>query len=251
MKKKKNVVLVVVGILLLVCLYFGYKGFNLFYYNVDRITTQDYDDFISQFTIKDTMTINHKNVESNDYLEYQNIKIRNDFEDFEKLEQTTGETSLKLILKDENEKTKSSFWMSVADTYVNLLKLDKSLFGTEDKRITNTDLANILEKNKINNDIELFKYLEKQKDIKNNIFTSAKEMKENYTIQFMVSVIMPQMDSITLINGDYQGYIFNLKNNMKEVSILKNGKRYVFMFLNTTYFTDEKINDLLNTIVIG
>ena len=80
MKKKKNVVLVVVGILLLVCLYFGYKGFNLFYYyNVDRITTQDYDDFISQFTIKDTMTINHKNVESNDYLEYQNIKIRNDF----------------------------------------------------------------------------------------------------------------------------------------------------------------------------
>lgn len=46
-------------------------------------------------------------------------------------------------------------------------------------------------------------------------------MKENYTIQFMVSVIMPQMDSITLINGDYQGYIFNLKNNMKEVSILK------------------------------
>ena len=234
MKKKKNVVLVVVGILLLVCLYFGYKGFNLFYYNVDRITTQDYDDFISQFTIKDTMTINHKNVESNDYLEYQNIKIRNDFKDFEKLEQTTGETSLKLILKDENEKTKSSFWMSVADTYVNLLKLDKSLFGTEDKRITNTDLANILEKNKINNDIELFKYLEKQKDIKNNIFTSAKEM-----------------DSITLINGDYQGYIFNLKNNMKEVSILKNGKRYVFMFLNTTYFTDEKINDLLNTIVIG
>ena len=141
--------------------------------------------------------------------------------------------------------------MSVADTYVNLLKLDKSLFGTEDKRITNTDLANILEKNKINNDIELFKYLEKQKDVKNNIFTSAKEMKENYTIQFMVSVIMPQMDSITLINGDYQGYIFNLKNNMKEVSILKNGKRYVFMFLNTTYFTDEKINDLLNTIVIG
>ena len=80
---------------------------------------------------------------------------------------------------------------------------------------------------------------------------TAKEMKENYTIQFMVSVIMPQMDSITLINGDYQGYIFNLKNNMKEVSILKNGKRYVFMFLNTTYFTVEKINDLLNTIVIG
>ena len=33
-------------------------------------------------------------------LEYQNIKIKNDFKDFEKLEQTTGETSLKLILKD-------------------------------------------------------------------------------------------------------------------------------------------------------
>ncbi len=251
MKKKKNIILVVVSILLLVCLYFCYKGFNLFYYNVDRITTQDYDEFISQFAIKDTITINHKNVESNDYLEYQDIKIRNDFKDFERLEQTTGETSLKLILKDENKKTKSSFWMGKTDTYVNLLKSDKSLFGTEDKKITNTDLTYILEKNKINNDIELFKYLEKQKYVKNNIFTSIKEMKENYTMQFMISIIMPQMDSITLINGDYQGYIFNLKNNMKEVSILKNGKRYVFMFLNTTYFTDKKINDLLNTIVIG
>ena len=49
----------------------------------------------------------------------------------------------------------------------------------------------------------------------------------------MVSVIMPQMDSITLINGDYQGYIFNLKNNMKEVSIFKKRKTlciYVFEY---------------------
>ena len=33
--------------------------------------------------------------------------------------------------------------------------------------------------------IELFKYLEKQKDIKNNIFTSAKEMKENYPVEMV------------------------------------------------------------------
>ena len=250
MKKKRKIILVIVGILLLICLYLGYKAFNLFYYNVDRITTQDYDAFMSQFNIKGTITIKHQNIESNDYLEYQNIKIKNDFKDFEKLEQTTGETSLKLILKAENRETKSSFWMGETDTYVALLKADKTLFGTDNKKVTNTDITSILEENKINNDIELFKYLSHQKEVKNNIFTSTKKMKENYNFQYIVSIIMPQMDSITLINGDYQGYIFNLKNNMKEASILKNGKRYVFMFLDTTYFTDEKINDLLNTVVI-
>lgn len=248
MKKKKGILIILLIIILVA--YFGYKGFNLFYYNADRITTQDYESFINQFTIKDTINIKKKSVESNDYLEYQNIKIRNDFKDFEKLGQTAGVTSLKLISKDENNKTKSSFWMGITDTYVNMLKSDKTLFGTEDKRITNTSLTKILEKNNINNDIELFKYLENQKEIKNNIFTSVKQMKENYAIQFMISVVMPQMNNITLINGDYQGYVFNLKSNMKEVSIIKDDKRYVFMFINTTYFTNDYIKDLLETIVI-
>lgn len=243
--KKKGVLIIIVSLFL----YFGYKGLNLFYYNVNRITTQDYESFVNQFSIKNTITIKHKEVQSNDYLEYQNIRIRNDFKSFRKLEPTTG-GSQKYILDDENRSIKTSFWLGTAATYTNLLKTDKTLFGTGNHRITNTDLTDILEKYNINNDIELFNYISERKNVKNNIFTSVKEMRENYTIQFMVSVIMPQMDNITLINGDLEGYIFNLKNNMKEVSIIKNNKRYVFMFINTEYFTNEYIKDLLSTVVI-
>lgn len=75
-------------------------------------------------------------------------------------------------------------------------------------------------------------------------------MKENYTINFMISIIIPEIDNITLINGDYNGYIFNMKNKTKEVNIIENDKRYVFTFINTDYFTDEYINQLIETITI-
>lgn len=249
---KKKIILIISFIIVLLVAYFGYKGFNLYYYDINGITTQDFETFVDQFSISDTITLKHKNIQDNDYFQYQNMKIRNDFKEFKELEPSTnvGDSSPKLVLKDENNNTSKAFWMGFTDTYVNLLKTDKTLFGTEDKRITNSNLTNILEKNNINNDIELFKYLSSQKNVKNNIFTSVKEMKENYAIQFMISVIMPTMDSITLINGDYEGYIFNLKNNMKEVSILKNNKRYTFIFMSKTTITNEYLTDILSTIVI-
>lgn len=248
---KKKTILIISLIIILLVAYFGYKGFNLYYYNINRIATQDFETFVDQFNISNTITLKYKDVQDNDYFEYQNIKIRNDFKEFEELETSTSVgTSPKLVLKDDNNNTTKAFWMGSTDTYVNLLKADKTLFGTEDKKITNSNLTDILEKNNINNDVELFNYISEQKYVKNNIFTSVKKMKENYAIQFMASVIMPTMDSITLIKGDYDGYMFNLKDNMKEVTILKNDKRYVFIFMSKTTLTNEYLTDILSTIVI-
>ncbi len=246
-KKIPLIISIIIGLLLV---YFSYKGLNLFYYNVDRITTQDFETFVKQFNISNTLTIKHKDLPSNDYFTYKNIKIRNDFKNYVQLSSSTQNTSPKLILKDEKTKTTKAFWMGEADTFVYMLKTDKTMFGTGDKRITSVNLKDMLEKNNIDNDIELFNYLAKQKYVKNNIFTSVKKMKEDYAIQFMISVIMPTMDSITLIDGDLTGYIFNLPNNMKEVSILKNDKRYCFVFMNKTDMTDEYLKNILSTIVI-
>lgn len=244
--KKKKTILIIIGILLLIICYFVYKGFHLFYYNVNTITTQDYETFARQFTIKDTLTLHKRKIPESEYLEYLGIKIKNDFKDFRLLEPSTGNSRKYILDKDSNE-AKISFWLGTADTYTYLLKEDKTIFG--DNKITNTNLTNILKSNHINNDIELMKYLSKQQNIKNNIFTSVKKMKENYAIQFMVAIIMPQISHITLIDGDYKGFIFNM-NNMKEVSIIKNNKRYVFMFMNTKYFTDDYIKNLLETVII-
>ncbi len=247
---KKKSILIISFIIILIIVYFSYKGFNLYYYNVNNITTQDSKNNVEQFNISNTITIKHSSVEVNEYFEYQNMKIRNDFKDYSRLDQNIENSSPKLILKNQDNNTTKSFWMGIADTYVDMLKADKTLFGIGDKRISNIDFSNVLKNNNINNDIDLFNYLSKQKDIKSNIFTSVKEMKENYTIQFMISVIMPTVDSITLINGDYDGYIFNIKNGMKEVNIIKDNKRYVFMFIDETDLNDEYLKDILSTIVI-
>lgn len=51
----------------LLVIYFGYKGFNLFYYNVNRITTQDFETFAQQFNIIDTINIKHKDIDRSIY----------------------------------------------------------------------------------------------------------------------------------------------------------------------------------------
>lgn len=248
--KKRNLIISFIVILLFV--YFGYKEFCLVYYDINRDTTEEFETFVKQFNISNTITIRHKEVEDNNYFEYQNIKIRNDFKKYKALDTLSSVEgfSQKLVLRDENNNIISAFWMGSTDTYVYQLKTDKTLFGTDVKRVTNVTFTNILEKNNINTDIELFDYYSKQKYIKNNIFTSVKKIKENYAKYFMISVMMPTMENITLINGDYNGYIFNITNNMKEVSILKNDKKYVFVFLNATTLTEEYLTDILSTIVI-
>ncbi len=242
--KKRNILIISLTIIILLIAYFGYKAFNLKYYTINNINNPN------QFNINNTITIKHNTLKSNDYFEYKNMKIRNDFKDYSKMEDSAKNSSTKLVLKDENNKTIKAFWMGITDTYVYLLKNDKTLFGTDDSRITNTDLSNILKKNNINNDIDLFNYLSKQKNIKNNLFTSIKKMKENYAIEYMTSVVMPTIDNITLINGDYEGYIFNIKSNTKEVSILKDNKRYAFIFIDKNNLTDEYLKSILSTIVI-
>lgn len=247
--KKKKINLFIIVIILLVGVYFAYKDFNLYYYDINIITDGNYQEFISGLKVENEITLKKVDVIDNNYLEYDGMKIRNDFKNFEQLEEIPNVSSLKFVLRDEKNKVKASFWMGKGYTYLTMLKADKTLFGTNDKKITNTDISEFLKENNINNDIELLKYLEKNKNKKNSIFTSVKQMKKNYGIQFLASIMLPKADNITLIKGDYEGYIFNMEN-MKEVSLLKDGKRYVFMFINTDYFTDEYVKDILNTLVI-
>ena len=241
--------------LILIALYFAIKGFYLYYYNINNITIEDYNSFSNNLTIKDTMTIKSSNVEDDNYLRYKNIYVENVFNDFKLLENQASQDNVKYVLYDEDNNLKASFWIGITNSYVDMLKNDSTLFGTADKRITNTNLTDILEKNNIKNDVELFKYLSENKNKKNTIFTPIKQMKENYTLQFMISVAIPQIDNITIIDGDYQGYIFNMKNtsnisSIYEARINYNSLVYTFLFLNKgeEYFTKQDINNILNTV---
>lgn len=242
---KKKIIILVSIVLVIIIAYFGYKGYNLSYYHID----EDLKIFTQKFDIQDTITLTHKNVSNNNYFEYQNIKIRNDFKEYEQTNINVDDSSPRLVLKDKDDKTIKAFWMGISDEYTYLLESDKEYFGIDDKKI-DTDIKSILKDNNINNDLDLFKYLANSNNIKNNIFTSTKKMKQHYSLIKMTSVIISSIDSITLIDGDYEGYIFNYQNNMKEVSIIKNNKRYTFIFMSDNPLTKEYLIDLLSTIVI-
>ncbi len=241
---KKHIILVIVSIILVIGIYFGYKGFCLYLYSTNAYS--DYEELINGLTIKDTITIKTQN--TTDYLTFGDIKIRNDFKKFKKQDNDVKDFD-RYTLNTFSSRAITYFGMGTGMTYVDMLKADKTYFSDNGNSLGDFDFEKFLKKNNINNDIELFEYLLENKDIKNNIFTSTKKMKESYNIKNFASVALPLLNNITIINGDYVGYIFNT-DKYKEVSILKNNIRYIFVFMDTYYFTDDVIKDLLNTVII-
>ena len=77
---KKSKILIGIGILVIIGGYFLYKLGNLIYYH-----RFDYDyNVVSDLEIEDTIKLNyHNELEvGEEYLSFENIKIRNDFKDF-------------------------------------------------------------------------------------------------------------------------------------------------------------------------
>lgn len=244
--KKKNIIIIVITVFLVVAIYFSYKGFKLHCFNINN-DIAEYQEFIKGIQISNTLTIK-TDKQAEDYLEFNDIKIKNEFSNFEKKEEQNE--FVKYVLYDENGVVKASMWLGVTETYVDLFKQENVVFGIDDGKIQDVSKVKLLEKRKIKNDIDLFKYLEQDKG-KSTIFTSVSNMKDYYTLQSFMAIVLPNMNNITLINGDYDGYILNLKGDYKEVNILKNGKRYVLTFIGLEYFNDNYINELINSIVIG
>lgn len=246
--KKKIIILTIVFVLLA---YFGYKGFNLFYYNIDNITVQSYNSFKDRLNAKKTITINNEKLNENEYLISNNIKIRNDFKNYIYDENYNVDNIVKYNLYDENNKIKSSFWFGIEDSYVSLLKSNSVVLFGDDSRVKNVNFEKILEKNNIVNDIDLINFLADNSDRKNTIFTSTKKMKENYSIQYLNSIITPIITDFILIDGDYQGYFLQLQSNIKQVTLLKENKRYSFVFYGSEFDDESYIFDLISTIIIN
>jgi len=152
----------------------------------------------------------------------------------------------------ENDKVIASFWFgATTDSLVDILKSDFELYGwtQEHLSVSKEERVNFFEKYNIENDVDLIKFLSTYEYKENNLFTSTNKMKENYFVKFITSFLMSFGESVTLIDGDYEGYILNMYEN-KEAYIIKNNKKYVFTFLKTDYFADEYIKELLNTLII-
>ena len=118
-----------------------------------------------------------------------------------------------------------------------------------DNKLTNEDIKEILERNNIKDDTDIIKYLIKNKDKSVDIFKGIKDIKENYFVKTFISFILPQGESVTIINGDVKGYMINFNDNAKFVTITNKDKSYNITFVKSTYFNDDYVRELLSTIV--
>jgi len=254
--KKKNIIIVTISLLVLIASYFGYKGFYLYRYTNGGVFVDEYyNDSIDKLKFEGTEVINRINIFEDEYLSFSNLKIRNEFTELIKLDEG-NDKYVRYLLRDEDDNLIASFAMgNEGYTLVDLFGHDEiTTYGTdENESFEKIDRNSILKDNNIIDDIDLLQYLAKNKNRKSNIFTSIKEMGEIYANQLFVSIMIPK-GNIILLNGDYTGYAYDIvsdKGYIKEYHILYNGESYFFQFVwKDDYFNDEKIKDLLATIVI-
>ena len=190
-------------------------------FNIKNI--RNYDSYVDGLVELDTYKLSETKVDN--YLIFDNLKIGSD-----------------LI-------NKNSIKFYKGDMYLDLYKGEVVVFKSVDPIYKDTDRNKFFKAKNIETDIDLFKYLLKTKDKKFNIFSSNEEIKNNYAIHFLVSNIYKDVNSISFLEGDYEGYILNY-SNYKEINIIKNKTRYSLILTDEKYFNEKNLKKLLNTIVI-
>lgn len=248
-KNKLKKILIIVLLVVILCGYFGYKGYNYLIYSKSRPVDIDYDKFMNSFEIHNNMKINKNNIKEENYIIYKNVRIRNDFTNYTITYDSEEGRTYRLI--DDKEKTIAVFKIGVKSQLVDS-DLDDYWFNEEDKN-------NFFKKYNISNDSDLLDFVLEKHNVKNNIFTSIKNMKEHAIIEYFTSVMLGNPTYVTKLEGDYNGYLVEKEKggqsnptfkNINTVTIFKDNKLYYFSFWLSDKFTEEYIKEIIETVVI-
>lgn len=237
-KKKKIIIICIICISLILIPYLTYKVVTCYAY-ISNIDTEENKKIVKILNNEETITINKKEYQG-EYLEYKNIKIANEFDEFLLFNKLIDSDSY--ILKDTaifSIGTKESEIEKLIDNKQNCINCEKTI-------------QKIISENNIKNDIDLFNYIKSYQFSNISLLSSIEKMKKDYIINNYIMLYMPNISKITYITGDYNGYIYELKIGY-EVVIEQNNKQYVFYFINhqgKQYYTKDRIYNLISTIVI-
>lgn len=251
MKKKKikvKLILIIflLGILVLFNVFLIYK--NIYLYKHKTAKCEDYEEVIKGYYVKDTLNI--KKVSSYNYLEVDKFKIRNDFSDFVHEEKNSDQEPDRYIL-DDGEK-KQAVYLSTFMQMVDAFKSDEITFFSDNTILKDdylkSDREGFLKKNNINDDLDYLMFIKDNYYMKSRWTDSNKKIREAYAFNLFTGIVIPNIKSFSIIEGDYRGYILN-GDKFREVHILENNISYNVLFVGDR-FTDSYIEELISTIVI-
>ena len=237
-KQTKKKILIFLSIIAILFILFAYKLINFYIYSLPFINDEDYNKFINGFQIKDEINVESEQLTNHEYIEYDNIKFKNIFDGYEKQEQ---DSYISYTLRDSNDDTKNYFGIGLAETYLDTV-LNEIEKLSDSKKVNKQELLK-----GIDNDLELFNYIYLTKNYNPKITYKIKNLKKNYYEKMSVYIALPQIESITEIKGDLEGYILNISNDMVEVNIKKEDKRIMIFMIG---YDKETIKEILNTLII-
>lgn len=247
MKNKNSLIigLIIVALVILIGGYLGYKLFLLSFFN-DKGLDYSFKEISKSYETTESIEVKRQELASDEYLQYNDLKIRNDFKEYES--ETHSDVTGNYI--DYVNRTGNSYIsLGEAKPYLEYLHLND--FDSKEeiqKGVTYAEVSEYLKDNQVDSDQKLFAFLAED-NFKNNLFTSSKKIKGSYGLYYVASILNPHNTKIINLKGDLDGYMFVQEGNVTEINILKNEKRYVIVMVGE-YFTNEKVKDLLNTIVI-
>ncbi len=241
--KKKIVIICVVLVLVVVGVYFGYKKSLLDRYSISHVD--------EKLTYKDEWIIKYKSKDVKEYLSIEDFKIENVFKDFDK---TTTDDRFPLGYEkklEDGSKVAVNFFEYVS--YVEELTHDISVISGD---IDEDMIHDFMEKHDFKDDLEFIKYLNNYEEKKINVFTSAKEIKENYVVEFLRDLVLVDADFHTIkflmkegSDMELSGYVYEAEK-FTEVDIIKDDKKYTLV-TKSGYFSEEELKDLLSTVEIN
>ena len=216
---KKKIILVVVIILVSLI---SFKVIMVNYYSF-----KDIDKYAKNYIADKTITTKIDTNDNLDYINYQNIILPNLFKDYK--DQVTNDSLI--LVKDNNKVT-----IAISNSPFQELTKDK-------------DVNYYLNKNKINNELEILAYIASQKYQKDaNILSSIKYLKGRKALLKYVydNIPLKQNTSLEIINGNYEGYIIK-DTNYEIINIILKDKLYII-----TLETKEDVNEklILNNLII-
>ena len=251
-KRKTTLKTLIIILLIFLVSFLIYKVSYIKIYSTQKVEKEEVEAIINGLSNQQVMTIYKRTINEDEYLIYKDVKIRNDFDDFILSEELSSKNRNVYKKYDADGKTKATFQIGTDTTYIDYFTSDDIIFFNVSDlgQFKSADRKYFLLRNDINNDIDFLNYIKDNYYAKSNIFTSERKIKENYALNLFVSIAIPRVDSLTIINGDYNGFIYNINNSIREVDILRNNKRYTFTFTGEEYITDEYIQDILSTLEI-
>ncbi len=246
MKNKKLLLYIFIILMTILTAYIMSVMFVYFRYKYDDNDILEFNDKSDTFKVIDTLMINTTLLSDEEYITHDNMKIRNDFLEYE-------DVSNEEYARYSMDSNIVSFGEDFMNQKIDLYRSDVSvhngfLKGDDFELVDGDELVEYLEKHNITNDIEFFEYMSNAKLYNLGILSSVGDIKENAILLTLSKMFVFNFDELYLIDGDYEGYIFK-HDHYIECYIYVDNQSYLVSFVGED-FTKEYINDILNTLVI-